>query len=86
MGENSSLTQFCPLWHGPNDLVEKFLTINVFLLIQGFILMVRLFPMAILLHHGEVPCDDVLISRQSSNFENFPSAKFTLEPFVSFGS
>jgi hypothetical protein len=86
MGEKPSLTQLCPLWHGPNGLVVNFLIINAFLPIQVVGLMVILFPTAILHRHGEVPCDVVLISRRSSNFANFPSAKFPLELSVTFRS
>jgi hypothetical protein len=84
MGEKPSLTQLCPLWHGPNGPVEKFLIINSFLPIQFVGLTIILSPMAILLHHGEVPCDAVLISWRSSNCEKFLSTKFPLEPFVTF--
>jgi hypothetical protein len=82
MGMNPSLTLFCPLWHGPNGLVVRFLSINVFLSIRGASLMVIMSPTVIFLHHGEVPCVVVLISRRSSNFSDFPSAKFPLEPSV----
>jgi hypothetical protein len=66
--------------------MARFFTINVVLTICGVGLMVILFPMAILLHHGEVPCDAFLISQRSSSFENFPSAKYPLDPFVTFRS
>jgi hypothetical protein len=78
MGEKPSLTQFYPIWRGPNGLVENFLTINSFLPIWGIGLTVILFPTDILLLRGKVPCDIVLISRRSSNFANFPSVKFPL--------
>jgi hypothetical protein len=48
--------------------------------------MVILLPRAILIRPGEVACDVVLLSRRSSNFTNFPSAKFPLESFVTFRS
>jgi hypothetical protein len=86
MGEKPSLTQFCPLWRGPNGLVVNFLTINSFLPIRVVGRMVILSLMTILLFHGEVPCDVVLIFRRSSNFANFPSAKFPREPSVTFQS
>jgi hypothetical protein len=84
MGEKPSLTQFYPLWHSPNNLVVKFLTINSFLPVRAIGRMVILFPTTILLRHGEVPYDEVLISWRSSNFANFPSVKFPLEPSVTF--
>jgi hypothetical protein len=62
MGENPSLTQFFPLWCGPNGLVEKFLIINAFLPILVIGLMVILSSMAIFHRHGEVPCDAVFVS------------------------
>jgi hypothetical protein len=83
-GEKPSLTQFCPLWHGPNGLVMNFMIINAFLPIRAIGLTVILSLMAILLRHGEVPCDAVLISRRRSNFANFPYAKFPREPSVTF--
>jgi hypothetical protein len=86
MGENPSLTQLCPLWRSPNGLVVKFLTINAFLPIRVVGLMVILFPTTIFLRHGKVQCDAVLISQRSSNFVNFSSAKFPLEPCVIFRS
>jgi hypothetical protein len=61
-----------------------FLTINVVLNVLGISLMVILFPMDIFIFHGKVPCDVVLISRRSSSFANFPSAKFPLEPSITF--
>jgi hypothetical protein len=86
MGENPSLTQSCPLWCSPNDLVVNFLIINAFLPIQAIGRMDILSLMTILLHHGEVSCDVVLIFQRSSNFANFPSAKFPWEPSVTFQS
>jgi hypothetical protein len=80
------LTQLCSLRRGPNGLMVSCLTINAFLPIWGISLTVILFPTTILLCYGEVPCDVVLISRRSSNFANFPSAKFPLEPSVTFRS
>jgi hypothetical protein len=84
MGEKPSLTQFCLLQCGPNGLMVSFLTINSFLPVRGIGLMVILFPTAIFLCHGEVPCDVVLISRKISSFVNFSSAQFPLELFVTF--
>jgi hypothetical protein len=75
-----SLTMFCLLWHGPNGRMVSWLSINGFLSVQSIDLMVIMSPTAILLCHGEVPCVIVLISRQSSNFANFSSARFPLEP------
>jgi hypothetical protein len=82
MGKKPSLTQFCLLWHGPNSLVVRFLTINAFFSIQGVVLTVILFPMAIFLRHGKVPCDVALISWRSSNFSHIHSAKFLLDPSI----
>jgi hypothetical protein len=48
--------------------------------------MVIMSLMNILLCHGEVPRVDVLISWRSSNFANFLSVKFPLEPSVTFQS
>jgi hypothetical protein len=66
--------------------MEIFLAINVVLTIHGVSLTVILFPMTILLRHGEVPCDVVLISQQSSSFSNFPFAKSHMEPSITFQS
>jgi hypothetical protein len=71
MGEKPSLIEFCPLWHGPNSLMERFQTINVILIVQGVGLMVILFPMAIFLCHGKVPCGVVLLSWTKSEFCKF---------------
>jgi hypothetical protein len=43
-----------------------------------------LVPTTILLHHGEVPCVVVLISRRSSNSTNFLSVKFPLKPSATY--
>jgi hypothetical protein len=96
MGEKPSLTQLCPLWHGPNGLVANFLTINAFLPVQVIGLMIILFPtmsqITVIIvtlsryQNCEVPCDTVLISRRSSNFAKFSSAKFPMEPSITFQS
>jgi hypothetical protein len=86
MGNNPSLIQFCPLRHVPNGLMAIFFTIDVVLPVRGVSLMIILFPTAIFLYHGEVPYSVVLLSRRSSSFTNFPSAKFPLEPSVTFRS
>jgi hypothetical protein len=86
MGKKPSLTQFCPLRRGPNGLVESCLTINSFLHVQGISRTVILSLITILLHHGEVPCDAIMVFYRSSNFVNFPSAKFPREPSVTFQS
>jgi hypothetical protein len=44
--------------------------------------MVRIPPMVIFLHHGEVPIYDILISRPSSNSANLPFAKSSMELLV----
>jgi hypothetical protein len=84
MGDKPSGIQFCLLRRGPNGLMVRFLTMNVVLTIRGASLMVILCPMNILLLHGEVPCGTILISQRSPNFANFPSAKFPMEPSVTF--
>jgi hypothetical protein len=58
------------------------MTINVFLPLRFVGRMVILSLTVILLCHGEVPCDVVLIFQRSSNFANFPSTKFPREPSV----
>jgi hypothetical protein len=86
MGMKPLLTLLCPLWRSPNGRMVSCLSINFFLPIQSIGLTVIMSLMAILLRHGEVPCDDVLISWRSSNFANFPSTRFLLDLSVTFRS
>jgi len=79
-----SSMQFCLLRHGPNGLMEGFLVITAVLTIRCIGLMVIILSMDMSLHHGEVPCFSVLVSRRSSSFANLPSTKFPLEPSVTF--
>jgi hypothetical protein len=84
MGEKPSLMQLCPLRRGPNGLMARFLVITVVLTIRVIGLMVIMPPMVIFLHHGEVPCCVVLVSRRSSDSGILPSAQFLLELSVTF--
>jgi len=68
----------CSLW-ATSRLWSSWSDISTVLPVRGIGLMTILFPMTIFLHHGEVPCEAVLISRRSSSFVNFPSTQFPLE-------
>jgi hypothetical protein len=55
--------QLCPLQCGPNGQMAILLVITVILTVRGVGLMVIIISTVISLHHGEVPCCVVLISR-----------------------
>jgi hypothetical protein len=76
--------QLCLLRRGPNGPIVRFMVINDVLTILGVRLIVIMISMAISLHHGKVPCSDVLTSRRSSSFANLPSTKSPREPLPVF--
>jgi hypothetical protein len=76
--------QLCLLRCGPNGPMASFLVINFVLNIRGVGLIDTMISMTISLHHGEVPCCSVLISRRSSSFAKPPSAKSPMGPSVTF--